>query len=193
MTKAPGTIDFMPPEALAASENVKYERELDVFSFGCVMLHTLSHQWPTPSEPVVTDPLTFEMKAKSEVERRSSYFDKISEGKPSALIPLIKGCLNNIPKKRISIVEVCGKLERLADKQRLSIDDIDLPSSALQQEIERKDAEIRNKDMQIQHQANEIEALKSGMAKLQMQFTTHDPVLPKVDLLSRQVQTTKLL
>ena len=58
MTKAPGTVDFMPPEALAATEDVKYERELDVFSFGCVMLHTLSHQWPTPSEPVVTDPVT---------------------------------------------------------------------------------------------------------------------------------------
>ena len=71
-TKAPVTVDFMPPEALAAGENIKYKKELDVFSFGCVMLHTLSHQWPTPSEPVVTDPITFEMKAKSEVERRSS-------------------------------------------------------------------------------------------------------------------------
>ena len=56
-TKAPGTVDFMPPEALAASGSscYKYERKLEVFSFGCVMLHTLSHQWPTPSEPVVTD------------------------------------------------------------------------------------------------------------------------------------------
>ena len=41
MTKAPGTVDFMPPEALAAGDNMTYGRELDVFSFGCVMLHTL--------------------------------------------------------------------------------------------------------------------------------------------------------
>ena len=112
MTKAPGTIDFMPPEALAASGSVKYERELDVFSFGCVMLHTLSHQWPTPSEPVVTDPVTQEMTAKSEVERRSSYLDKI-EDKADVLIPTIKNCLNNIPKNRASIVQVCSKLEGL--------------------------------------------------------------------------------
>ena len=77
MTKAPGTVDFMPPEALAASGSVKYERELDVFSFGCVMLHTLSHQWLNPSEPVVTDPVTFEMKAKPEVERHAASLIKL--------------------------------------------------------------------------------------------------------------------
>ena len=100
MTKAPGTVDFMPPEALAASGSVRYERELDVFSFGCVMLHTLSHQWPTPSEPVVTDPVSFEVKGRTEVERRSSYFDKI-EDRAGMLIPTIKSCLNNIPKNRV--------------------------------------------------------------------------------------------
>ena len=195
MTKAPGTVDFMPPEALAAGENVKYERELDVFSFGCVTLHTLSHQWPTPSEPVVTDPVTFEMKAKSEAERRSSYFDKIDRDRSGVLIiPVIKSCLNNIPKNRPSIVTVCNQLEGLVDKEHSSTDDIDLPSSTLKQEIERRDAEIRNKedeihrrgiqlqnnDVQIQRQAIEIEALKSDMAKLQMQCNTHGPVPLKV-------------
>ena len=124
MTKAPGTVDFMPPEALAASGSVEYERELDVFSFGCVMLHTLSHQWPTPSEPVVTDPVTFEMKAKSEVERRSSYFDKI-EDRAGMLIPIVKSCLNNIPKNRASIVQVCSQLEGLVAKQDSDTDETD--------------------------------------------------------------------
>ena len=196
MTKAPGTVDFMPPEALAAGENVRYERELDVFSFGCVMLHTLSHQWPTPSEPVVTDPVTFEMKAKSEVERRSSYFDKIDRSRSDVLIPMIKNCLNNIPKNRTSIVTVCNQLDGLVDEYS-STDDIDLPLSALKQEIKKKDAEIRkkedeicrkdaeiierdtqiqNKDDQIQRQAIEIEALKSDVFKLQ----THSLVPLKV-------------
>ena len=184
MTKAPGTIDFMPPEALAAGENVKYERELDVFSFGCVMLHTLSHQWPTPSEPVVTDPVTFEMKGKSEVERRSSYFDKIDINRSGVLIPVIKSCLSNIPKNRASIVTVCNQLEGLVSEQHSSTDDIDLPPSVLKQEMEKKDTEIQNKDIQIQCQATKIEALKSDMAKLQMQLT----VSP---MLSRQVSITR--
>ena len=193
MTKAPGTIDFMPPEALAADENVKYERELDVFSFGCVMLHTLSHQWPTPSEPVVTDPITSKMKAKSEIERRSSYFDeifdKIDRKRSGVLIPMIKSCLNNIPRKRASIVKVCSQLEGLIDDQCFSTNynGSDPPSSALKLEMERKDAEIQNNNIQIQRQANEIEALKSDIAKLQMQLKTHNPVPPKAEMLCRQV------
>ena len=194
MTKAPGTIDFMPPEALAAGDNVKYERELDVFSFGCVMLHTLSHQWPTPSEPVVTDPVTFKMEGRSEVERRNSYFDKIDDSRLGVLIPVIKNCLHNIPKNRTSIVQVCDQLEGLVDKEHSSTNEIDLPLSALQQEMKRKDAEINEKDaqllfkdVQIDRQANEIDALKSGMAKLQMQLKTYNPAPPKMDILSRQV------
>ena len=164
------------------------------------MLHTLSHRWPTPSEPVVTDSVTFEMKAKSEVERRSNYFDKI-EDRADMLIPTIKSCLNNIPKNRASIVQVCSQLEGLVDKQDSSTDETDIPSSSLQQEIKRKDAEIRKKDddilnrnsqiqrkdIQIQRQATEIEALKADVAKLQIQLKTNDPALPKAVLLSRQV------
>ena len=194
MTKAPGTVDFMPPEALAGGENVRYERELDVFSFGCVMLHTLSHEWPTPSEPVVTDPVTFEVKGRTEVERRSSYFNKIDRSRQGVLNPVIKSCLNNIPKNRTSIVTVCDQLEAL---QHSSVDDIDLPSSVLRQEMKKKDEEIRkkedeinkrdielqNKDDQIQRQATEIEVLKSDMAKLQMQFETHSLVPPKVHVI----------
>ena len=190
MTKAPGTVDFMPPEALAVSGSVRYERELDVFSFGCVMLHTLSHQWPTPSEPVVTDPVTFEVKGHTEVERRSCYFDKI-EDRASMLIPTIKSCLNNIPKNRVSIIQVCSQLEGFIGKQDSSTDETDMPSSSLQQEIKRKDFEIhkrdtliQSKDIQIQRQAIEIEALKADMAKIQMH---HDPALQKAVLLYRQV------
>ena len=176
MTKAPGTADFMPPEALAVIDNIRYERELDVFSFGCVMLHTLSHQWPTPSEPVVTDPATYELKAKSEIERRSRYFDKIPMSKSDVLIPVIKSCLNNVPKNRISIVTVCDQLQGLVNEQKSSTDDIDLPISALKQEIVNKDAEILKRDIQIQRQANEIAKLKSDMAKLQMQTRTVVPL-----------------
>ena len=166
MTKAPGTVDFMPPEALAATDNIKYGKELDVFSFGCVMLHTLSHQWPTPSEPVITDPVTFEVTGCTEVERRSSYFDKI-EDRAGMLIPIIKSCLNNIPKNRVSIVQVCSQVEGLVDKQDSSTDKNDMPSSSLQQEIKRKDADMRKMSTQIQRQATEIEALKADVAKLQ--------------------------
>ena len=143
--------------------------------------------------------MTFELKGKSEIERRSSYFDKI-EDRAGMLIPTIKSCLNNIPKNRASIVQVCSQLEGLVDKQDASTDETDLPSSSLQQEIKRKDAEIlkmktliQSKDIQIHHQATEIEALKSGMDEVQMQINTQDPTLLKDTLLHRQVTSSKLV
>jgi len=120
MTRAPGTIIFMPPEALHDAHS-HYGVELDVFSFGCVMLHTFSHKWPTPKEPVIADPVTGELKAQSEIERRSSYFDYIMHGVDrnvsGTLVALIKSCLNNFPKNRPSIAEVNRQLDDLTEKE----------------------------------------------------------------------------
>ena len=130
------------------------------------------------------------------------------------LIPTIKSCLNNIPKNRASIFQVCSQLEGLVDKQYSSTDETDMPSSSLQQDIKKKDAEIRkkddeirkkddeilkrdaeiqSKDIEIQYQATEIEALKADIAKLQQRLKSHDPALPKAALLSRQVYSYSYL
>ena len=161
MTKAPGTVDFMPPEALAANpQSVRYGRELDVFSFGCVMLHTLSHQWPTPSEPVVTDPVTFEMKARSEVERRRSYFDRIDRSRLGVLIPLIESCLSNLPKNRTSIVALCEQLEGLVDSEHVPT------VVTLQQEIQTKNNELQNNEQEIQAEDLEIHNKDAGLVAM---------------------------
>ena len=150
MTTAPGTIHFMPPEALADTpENVQYGKELDVFSFGCVMLHTLSHQWPTPLEPVVTDPTTFEVKGRTEVERRSQYFSRMDRSKLGVLVSLIESCLSNLPKNRTSIVTLCEQLEGLVNKEHL----LDLPQL---QSLQTIGVEIKSKgDRLSQHQGTQ--------------------------------------
>jgi len=114
MTVAPGTVDFMPPEALVIENvtNIRYGKELDVFSFGCVMLHTLSHEWPTPLQAVIVNPETgLVTGGRSEVERRNIYFERIDRSRSDVLIPLIENCLSNLPKNRTSIVRVCDQLE----------------------------------------------------------------------------------
>ena len=192
MTKAPDTVVFMPPEALEDSLVIRYGKELDVFSFGCVMLHTLSHQWPTPLPAVVTDPETGLVKGgRSEVERRSNCFDRIDRRIADVSTPLIENCLNNLPKKRTSIMRVCEQLEDLVDKECVPIDDLTL--SALQEEIQKKENEIRRRDAEIQEiQRNsvmmqteiqrknvEMEALRSDMSK--MQVTAHHLSPKQVD------------
>ena len=75
MTKAPGTIDFMPPESLANSP--VYGPSMDVFSFAGIILHTFNQQWPRPTEAIQFDPKTRKMMALSEVERHQQYLDKM--------------------------------------------------------------------------------------------------------------------
>ena len=183
MTKAPGTVDFMPPEALEDVTNIHYGKKLDVFSFGCVMLHTLSHQWPTPSQAVIINPETgLVTGGRTEAERRRQYFERIDRSRSDVLIPLIESCLSNLPKNRPSIVRVCDQLEgQLIDRERPSSNELTV--SALQQEIQQKDAELQRKDAEIQHLTNAVhdkdvmlETLRSDMSKLQI-TTSHS--LPK--------------
>jgi len=119
MSKAPGTTAFMPQEALI--DEPRYNKDIDVFSFACVALHTLSGEWPTPSQPTVMDPGSSELKAVSEANRRKKYLDKIKETELTVedksakrhinVKELIINCLNNDRKKRPDIIEVSQDLE----------------------------------------------------------------------------------
>ena len=104
MTKAPGTVDFMPPESLANSP--VYGPPMDVFSFAGIILHTFNQQWPSPTESVQFDPKTRKMMALSEVERRQQYMKKMI-GEAEVLRPLVEECLDYDPAVRPTIATVC--------------------------------------------------------------------------------------
>ena len=107
-TKAPGTVDFMPLEALG--NKPKYGTSLDVFSYGGIMLYTVNGKWPKPSSLVDFDPVTRQVRGLSEVERHREHLDKM-RGEAEVLRPLVEACLDNDPVKRPSIVELYGKIK----------------------------------------------------------------------------------
>ena len=108
MTKAPGTVDFMPPESLARSP--VYGPPMDVFSFAGIILHTFNQQWPSPTEQVQFDPKTRKMMALSEVERRQQYLDKMI-GEAEVLRPVVEECLDYDPAVRPTIAIVCERIQ----------------------------------------------------------------------------------
>jgi len=108
MTKAPGTIDFMPPEAL--TNNPVYGPPMDVFSFAGIILHTFNQQWPIPTKQVQFDPKTRKMMAVSEVERRHQYLDKMI-GEAEVLRALVEECLDYDPAVRPTIATVCERIQ----------------------------------------------------------------------------------
>lgn len=109
LTMAPGTQDFMPPEALVVDPH--YDISLDVFSYGGIMLHTINDEWPRPSNLIEYDPVEKVPKAFTEVQRRQRYLDKIT-GEAEVLRPLIEACLDNDPTQRPSIKELAQKIEK---------------------------------------------------------------------------------
>ena len=96
-TKVPGTVDFMPPEAI--EDDPQYSTSLDMFSYAGIVLYVAIQEWPTPSSQVKQDPQSGALTALSEVERRQKHLDKM-KGLAEVLEPLVIACLNNNPIKR---------------------------------------------------------------------------------------------
>ena len=124
MTQAPGTISYMPPETLLP--NPRYDIGVDVFSYGVMMVHVLSGQWPFPSEATRVDPCnTAAVIGVSEVERRAQYLDVI--GRPSdekeghPLMALIERCLSNSPNLRPNASELVERMSDVLTQQPLTL------------------------------------------------------------------------
>jgi len=115
MTREARTADFMPPEVLF--DKPVYGTAVDVFSFACVCMHTLSHKWPTPSQPVETDPVTHELRPRSEAQRRETYM----VGMENDVKALAISCLHNTADKRPKIDVVCSQLEQIIARQQSTI------------------------------------------------------------------------
>ena len=111
--QAPGTIDYMPPEALESEP--KYGVPLDVFSYAGIVLFVANHEWPIPTNLTYKDPKTKCLLARTEVERRHDYIDKLSNSGFQAIEPTIVSCLDNEPDDRPSIVKVCEVVKELKD------------------------------------------------------------------------------
>ena len=113
-TRAPGTVDFMPPEALL--ETPEYGPPLDVFSYGGVILHVVNQEWPKPLHYVMTDPKTGKILGLSEIERRQQHMKKMI-GTPADLQPLVEQCLDNQQSRRPPISDVSGRMKRMKEME----------------------------------------------------------------------------
>ena len=165
MTTAPGLPSYMPPEALGKSP--KYRMPLDVFSFGVLMLHTGAQDWPIPTEFMVVNPETQDMRYLNEAQRRDEYLNKLRDAE--MLRPIILDCLQNNFTKRPSIVEVCKQLKLLKDSLPRKFPPLKLSSHKSVEEVEAKMAslEVDNqnellviaKEEQLQKKQKEIDEL----------------------------------
>ena len=132
MTKGPGALIYMPPEAFAPAksnkEMSKYDPSIDIFSLGVVTIFTVGETFPCePLEPTYVDEKSGLLVARTELQRRSEYVECVHDklhacGQLRAdqpFILLIQQCLQNLPAKRPVIHEV----QRLLEEARACFED----------------------------------------------------------------------
>ena len=115
MTQTPGTQCYMPPEALVPRP--RYSTKVDVFSFGVMMVHLFSGQWPFPTETVIVDPqVDSRVIPQTEADQRREKLDAI--GRDHSLMNLMLWCLHDsrmspeslepIPQTKCEVVTLPG-------------------------------------------------------------------------------------
>ena len=108
MTQTPGTPAYMPPEVMIA--NPTYDASVDEFSYGILMIHVLSGQWPEPQ----VEPNRVEgnkLVPVSEADRRRNFIEMIDDSHP--LMELLLRCISNNPQLRPHSGEIVNKLSEL--------------------------------------------------------------------------------
>ena len=106
---APGNEAHMPPEAF--KPNPDYSTKLDVFSFGCVIIHTVTQQFPIPGlEYAKTAEATY-VKI-SQIDRRTKLILAL-KCTPGAEIlhDVVLKCLNDNPDDRPNMDELLLQME----------------------------------------------------------------------------------
>ncbi|XP_065181414.1 serine/threonine-protein kinase DDB_G0283821-like isoform X5 [Sycon ciliatum] len=114
MTRCPGTLPFMAPEALREAPD--YDRPLDVFSLGVMMLSVLTGVMPgielitAPHFVVVRERGQQVEEVIPETTRRARYLARLPDEHP--LKPLIRRCLSNRPGDRPSAEQAHEEIKR---------------------------------------------------------------------------------
>ena len=113
MTKVPGTPDFMPPETF--ENNPKYGTEVDIFSYGGIILYTIVEEWPTPTAREKVNSENQKREIVSEIDRRQNYLTMMAKHHAGMLKPLVKSCLNDNPELRPTISEVSAEIKKIRE------------------------------------------------------------------------------
>ena len=151
MTRAPGNIIYMPPEAVGR-EGTKYNTAIDMFSFGVVALFTLTEVFPDDLQAAnYFDPTTRQLVARTEIERRIEYIQLLYRdlGETHPLVRLVVHCLNYLPEDRHSAMEV---LERLKTIQSQVPQEWDMTKLELIRCIQQTRREVGTGEVGVEHE-----------------------------------------
>ena len=107
LSTTPGNIDHTAPEA--NQYKPKYDSKIDIFSFGCIVIHTITEEYPKPADQFQKSIDSTYLKV-SEIERRRKLLDKMLN--VTLLQKITIQCLEMNPNTRPTATDICSKLEK---------------------------------------------------------------------------------
>ena len=165
LTMCPGTLVYMPPEALVNSP--RYSNKLDWFTYGVLIIQIITREFPDPTDAttMVEDarfPTGIIHVPVPERERRKKNIDLVDPNHP--LLPLALHCLKDRDTERPSPDEVCGRLATLKGEQMYtrSVEqsrEQSVSVQTLQEELARVGA---NWQQQVHEKEDELERARAN-------------------------------
>ena len=178
-----GTLAFMAPEAL--HDPPRYNEKLDVFSFGNVLISTLTHEWPNPTSPnrYQGDQLI----ALNELERRAHYVVKFTAQEKQLYWSIVQQCLENRPDKRPSSVILVQELRHIESTLPIG-DHVAAPNEQLHQQLSAKEEECRQKDKVISEKDEVIREKDEALKENSKTLKERDEMIKEKDVVVSEIQ-----
>ena len=164
LTMCPGTLVYMPPEALR--EPPVYSKKIDCFSFGVLQIQMMTRQFPDPgpSKREVEDSRsptgTIEIPV-LDSERRKSHIDLIDP--THTLLPTAIGCLSYSEKDRPSAQDLCRQLAAVKEAPRYQL-------QILRQELQTKDQQLQDSQRRTHTLQQELQDSQRRTRTLQQEL-----------------------
>jgi serine/threonine protein kinase len=102
---APGTLDFMPPEAQHDDPD-RYTTSIDIFSYGIIMIHMLSGSWPTATRRIALLEVIGNDHPLMNTIRRCINDKPTCRGQASELVEHMAGMVSNFPLPSANYLEL---------------------------------------------------------------------------------------
>ena len=186
-----GTQAFMPPEAL--HNPPRYNEKLDVFSFGNVILHALTHEWPDPGPPTRYEGDVFV--AVTELQRREQCVELFTAQEKQLFLPIVRQCLENRPDKRPSSVILVQDL-RSIESTLPRVGHVAAPIEHLRQQLSAKEEECRQqakviteKDKALSLKDEDLRGIRLQLAAKEGECRHRDGVVREKSATIREQQT----
>ena len=151
LTMCPGTLAYMPPEALR--EPPVYSKKIDCFSFGVLQIQIMTRQFPDPGPAIrvvedLRSPTGVINIPVLESERRKSHIDFIDP--THSLLPTALSCLSYSDKDRPSAQDLCRQLAAVKEAPRYQL-------QILQRELQTKDQQLQDSQRRTQSLQQELQ------------------------------------